>query len=89
MVEITFKASGDKTYAGEHRLFLGSKSPTGGDVFARFDGDKRVLMVPGYVEPIFNRSTFNLRDKTLMVFDREKIDRITVSSAGRTLEFAK
>ena len=75
-VEIEFKASGDKTYGDYHRLFLGGKSPTGGDVFARRDADKRVILVPGYVDPIFNRSTFDLRDKTLLAFDREKVDRI-------------
>ena len=89
MVEITFKASGDKAYAGERRLLIGGKSPTGGDVFARHDTDKRVLLVPGYLEPIFNRSTFNLRDKTLLVFDREKIDHIAISTGGKALEFAK
>jgi hypothetical protein len=89
LVEVTFKASGDKTYGEAHRLFLGSKSPTGGDVFARRDADQRVVLVPGYLEPIFNRSTFNLRDKTLVAFDRDKIDRITVASAGNALAFAK
>ena len=45
---------------------------------------------PGYTEPIFNRSTFDLRDKTLLAFDRDKVDRIIASSAGETsLELAK
>src|SRR5580765_2968760 len=44
-VEIEFKASGDKNYGASHRLFLGGKSPTGGDLFARRDADKRVVLV--------------------------------------------
>src|SRR5436190_21175074 len=44
-VEIEFKASGDKTYGEAHRLFLGGKSPTGGDVFARRDAEKRVILM--------------------------------------------
>src|SRR5712691_11656042 len=91
-VEIEFKASGDKTYATPHRLLLGGKSPTGGDLFAKRDADKRVILVAGYTDPIFNRATFDLRDKTLLAFEREKVDRIDLSAggAGKTaLELAK
>ena len=88
-VEIEFKASGDKIYADSHRLVLGAKSPTGGDLFARRDADKRVILVPGYTDPIFNRATFDLRDKTLLAFDREKVDRIDVSSGTISIELAK
>lgn len=91
-VEIQFKASGDKAYADGHRLVLGGKSPTGGDLFARHDADKRVILVAGFTDPIFNRATFDLRDKALLAFDREKVDRIDVAAGGRgttSLEFAK
>ena len=91
-VAIEFKASGDKTYGDYHRLFIGGKSPTGGDLFARRDGDKRVVLVAGYTDSIFNRSTFDLRDKTVLAFEREKIDRITASAGepGKTsIEFVK
>jgi len=73
-------------------LFIGGKSPTGGDLFARRDGDKRVVLVAGYTDSIFNRSTFDLRDKTVLAFEREKIDRITASAGepGKTsIEFVK
>jgi hypothetical protein len=88
-VEIQFKASGDKTYGESHRLLLGGKSPTGGDLFARRDADKRVILVAGYTDPIFNRATFDLRDKTLLAFDREKVNRVALSANGKALEFAK
>jgi hypothetical protein len=81
-ITIEFKASGDKTYGDYHRLFIGGKSPTGGDLFARHDADKRVILVAGYTEPIFNRSTFDLRDKAVLAFEREKVDRIAVSTSG-------
>jgi hypothetical protein len=90
-VTIEFKASGDKTYGDYHRLFIGGKSPTGGDLFARRDADKRVILVAGHTDSIFNRSTFDLRDKTVLAFDREKIDRIAASATGPTpsIELAK
>src|SRR5437773_3838930 len=68
-VAIEFKASGDKTYGDYHRLSIGAKSPTGGDLFARRDADKRVILVGGFTDPIFNRSTFDLRDKAMLAFD--------------------
>ena len=85
-IEIDFKSNGDKDY---HHLYLGEKSPTGGDLFARRDTDARVLLVAGYTETIFNRTTFDLRDKILVRFERDKVDRIEMSSEGKTLEFAK
>jgi hypothetical protein len=91
-VTIDFKAPGDKTYTDYHRLFIGGKSPTGGDLFARRDGEKRVILVAAYTDPIFNRSTFDLRDKTVLAFEREKVDRIAASEGGpgkASLEFAK
>ena len=92
-VEIEFKASGDKDYGDYRRLFIGGKSPTGGDLFARRDADKRVILIPGYTDPIFNRSTFDLRDKALLAVEREKVDRIAVSAqglqAGKPLELAR
>jgi hypothetical protein len=81
-ISIEFKASGDKTYGDFHRLIIGAKSPTGGDLFARRDADKRVILVAGFTDSIFNRSTFDLRDKTVLNFDREKVDRIAVSASG-------
>ena len=89
-VTIEFKASGDKTYGEVHRLFLGAKAPTGGDLFARRDGDKRVILIAGSADSTFNRSTFDLRDKTLLAVNREKVDRIAVSENGKpSIEFAK
>jgi uncharacterized protein DUF4340 len=87
-VEIEFKASGDKTYGNAHRLSLGGKSATG-ELFARRDADKRVILVAGYTDPIFNRATFDLRDKALLVVDHEKVDRIDISANGKALAFAK
>jgi hypothetical protein len=88
-VEIEFKASGDKTYGNPHRLFIGAKTPTGGDLFARHDADKRLVLIAGYTDSIFNRSTFDLRDKTLVAVDRDKIDSITASAGGKAIELAR
>ena len=88
-VEVEFKASGDQAYGEVHRLFIGGQSPTGGHVFARRDAEKRVVLIPAHTETIFNRSTFDLRDKTLLAIDRETIDRIAATADGTTLELAR
>ena len=85
-VQVEFAKKGD---TNARRLLLGEKSPTGGDVFARRDNEKRVFLIPGFTESFFNRTSFDLRDKTLLTFDRDTVDGIELSSAGHTLQFAK
>jgi len=85
-IEVDFQQEGDKT---GHRLLLGDKSPTGGDLFAQRDGEKRVFLVSAFQESTFNRSSFDLRDKTLIKFDRDKVDGLTVDADGKTIQIAK
>jgi uncharacterized protein DUF4340 len=86
-IEVDFKASGDKDY---RKLLIGEKTPTGGDLFAMRGGDKQVILIPAFQESTFNKSTFDLRDKTILKFDREKVDGIDVTTAsGPGPAFAK
>jgi hypothetical protein len=87
-VEVEFTAAGDKTYGSAHRLLIGAKSATG-ELFAKRDGENRVLLIPGYLDSIFNRSSFNLRDKAVVVFERDRVERIAVSTGAQTIELAK
>src|SRR4051812_35210200 len=81
-VEIDFKAAGDKD---SHKLFVGEKTPTGGDLFAKRDNDKKVFLIPATNDTSFNKTTFDLRDKTLLKFERDKVDALDISSGGKTL----
>jgi hypothetical protein len=85
-VEIAFKAAGDKA---ERRLKLGGKTPTGGDMYAQLGGETRVFLVPAYLESSFDRKTFDLRDKSLLTFDRDKVDRIELAHGDVELDVAK
>jgi uncharacterized protein DUF4340 len=78
-IEIDFKAAGDKDY---RKLLVGEKAPTGGDMFAMRNGEKKVFLIPAFQESTFNRSTFDLREKTVLKFDREKVDGIDIVTAG-------
>lgn len=83
-VEVAFTADGQ-----QRRLQLGQKTPSGSDVYAKLADDPKVFLVSSYVDSTFNRNTFDLRDKSVLDLDREKIDTMEVTAAGRTTRFEK
>jgi Domain of unknown function (DUF4340) len=85
-IEVNFKAAGDKDY---RRLLIGEKSPTGSDLFAKRNDDKKVFLIPAFQETTLNRSTFELRDKTVLTFERDRVDGLDVKSGDKTLQVAK
>jgi len=85
-VALAFKADGDKDY---RRLFLGEKTPTGSDVFARRNDDKKVFLIAAYQDTSLNKSTFDLRDKNILKVDRDKIDGLDVTAGAGRLAIAK
>ena len=84
-IVVEFKAAADKDFK---RLIIGTKSPTG-DLFTKRNDDKRVFLVSSTQETTFNRSTFELRDKAVLKFEREKVDGLDVNAGGKALQFAK
>jgi len=78
-IAIDFKASGDKDY---RKLLIGEKTPTGGDLFAMRGGEKKVFLIPAFQESTFNRTAFDLRDKTILKFERDKVDAIDLSTTS-------
>jgi len=84
--EVAFRAAGQKDL---RRLQLGDKTATGGELYARLPAEKRVFLVSAFLDTTFNRSTFDLRDKTVLRFERDKVDALTIASAGAPLAFAK
>jgi len=85
-VEIDFKAAGDKDY---RKLFIGEKTPTGGDFFAKRNDEKKVFLISASQDTSLNKTTFDLRDKTLLKFERDKVDAIDVTSGGKNITLAK
>jgi len=85
-VEVDFKRAGDKDF---QKLFIGEKSPTGASLYARRNDDKKVFLIPAFQENTFNRSTFDLREKTLVKFDRDKVDGVEITADGKTVAIAK
>ena len=83
-VQVSFKTSG-----GERRLLIGDKTPTGGDLYAKRDGEPRVFLIPAYLDTTFDRKPFDLRDKSILRFDRDKVDRLELSGGASRVEAVK
>ena len=86
VVEVSFKTKGAAAFKS---LQLGTKTPTGSDMYAKTADDKKVFLVSSYLESSFNRTPFDLRDKRIVTFDRDKVDRIEVRHDGSLLTLAK
>lgn len=84
---VAFTTAGDTTPT---RLQIGNKTPTGGDLYARVEGQPRVFLISSYLEDSLNKTPFALRDKTVLKFARDDIDALTVEAAGaKAQSFAK
>jgi hypothetical protein len=58
-------------------------------MYARLPGTPRVFLVSSFLEATFNKTPFDLRDKTVLKIDREKVERVEVQAGDRTTTFAK
>jgi hypothetical protein len=85
-IQIDFKGAGDKDY---RKLLVGDKTPTGSDLFAKRNDEKKVFLIAATQETSLNRTTFDLREKAVLKFDREKVDGIDVTAGGKALAVAK
>jgi hypothetical protein len=85
-IEVEFKGAAGKPSG---TLFVGEKTPTGGHVYARRNDEKKVFLVAAFQDQPLNKSTFDLRDKALVTFERDKIDGLELAAAGQSLQFKK
>jgi len=83
-IEVGFRSGGK-----DRKLLLGQKTPTGSDLYARLPDKPRVFLVPSYVESSFNKSPFDLRDKTILKIDRDKVDSLTIDTPDHTIKVVK
>ena len=85
-IVIAFKAEGDTEFT---RLLLGDDTATGGDMYAMTSNDPRVFLVAAYLETSFDRATFDLRDKAILDFDTDEVDRIDITAPSHTVALVK
>jgi hypothetical protein len=85
-IQVDFKAEGDKEY---RKLFVGEKTPTGSDLFARRNDEKQVFLISAYQETSLSKSPFDLRDKNILKVDRDKIDSVDLVAGSQEVTVAK
>jgi len=83
--KVAFKAQGG--LAGE--VHLGDKTATQSDIYAMKPGEKRVFLVSAFQENTFAKKPFDLRDKRILKFDRDKVDLVQIGQAGPAIEIGR
>lgn len=85
-ISVAFRSKGQKDV---RRVEFGEKTPTGGDLYARIPGEKRVFLVPSYLDSTFNKTPFALRDKVILKIDRQKADALELAEGPTNIQLAK
>ncbi|HTZ58454.1 MAG TPA: DUF4340 domain-containing protein [Acidobacteriaceae bacterium] len=80
-LEITQKGKGTQ------ELLLGDDTPAGGDVYAGVAGDPRVFTIASYNKTSLDKSLNDLRDKSLISLNPDKVSRVDLVQKGKTIEF--
>ena len=68
-------------------LSVGDETPTGAERYAAVGN--RVILVANFVESTLDRTTFELRDRSILEFTGPDVTSFTVEQGGDTLRFAK
>jgi hypothetical protein len=84
-IDIGFKTAADKAF---RHVLVGDKTATGGDLYAKVGNDPKVFLIAGFIEGNFNKTPFDLRDKTALKFDRDKVDRFRVTAGTEDVQLA-
>jgi hypothetical protein len=85
-VDVGFRLKGQKEL---QRLLVGDKTATGGDVYAKRPDEPRVFLISAFLESIFNKAPFDLRDKMILRFERDKVDGVEIAEGTQTIQFSR
>jgi Domain of unknown function (DUF4340) len=85
-VDVAFRANGQ---TGLTHLLIGDKTPTGSELYAKTQDQKKVFLISSYLDGTFNRTPFDLRDKAILKFDRDKVTGLEIARPKDALTFAK
>ncbi len=84
-LQVEFKTSDGKS----GKILIGEKNATGSNLYAKRNDEKRVFLIQQYQETSLNKSAFDLRDKSIMSLQHDKIDGMEVAAGGKTMVFSK
>jgi len=84
--EVEFKANGGKMSG---KVLVGDKTVTSGNLYAKKSDEPRVFLVADYLEGSLNKTTYDLRDKSIVKLERDKVDSLELNAGGKPLQFTK
>ena len=85
-IDVAFKLDEEADF---RHLLIGEQTPTGGNLYASVEGESRVFLISSFLDSTFNRTTFDLRDKAILKFDRDEVDTVEMAGQERTVRLAK
>ena len=71
------------------QLLLGDDTPAGGDVYATVAGSGKVYTLASYNKSSFAKGLNDLRDKSLLTVDPDKVSHLELIKKPETLEFGR
>ncbi|MDZ7373139.1 MAG: DUF4340 domain-containing protein [candidate division KSB1 bacterium] len=75
--------------AGADTLHIGEKTPTGSYVFARLNRENRVFTTTTSLLSHAQKTLYNLRDKRVLPFEREKVTALHLTNPHGTFELTR
>jgi hypothetical protein len=82
-VELDITGKGHPT----QQLLLGDDTPAGGDTYAALAADPKVFTVASYNKSSLNKNLNDLRDKSLITLNADKVSRVELLKKGQDIEF--
>lgn len=77
------------TVNGRQTLLIGDEMPTGGNFYAKLDGNPRVFSILSGTKSSLDKGWKDLQDKRLLTVDDTKLTRVEVLAKGQAVEFGK
>src|SRR6266446_6432774 len=71
------------------RLLIGDNTPAGTAVYAAIGGDSRVFALSSHKKSSLDKSTDDLRDKRLLIFDSDRVSSIELTTKKQTIAFGR
>ena len=82
-IGVAFKTAGAADFT---HLLIGDQTATGGDVYAKRGDVDRVFLIPAYLDSSFDRTPFDLRDKSILNFARDAVDRLDLTTDAHSMD---
>ena len=84
-IEVGFTTAGGT----EARLLIGERSPAGNDLYATVEGSNRVFLISGFLDTTFDKTTFDLRDKSILDITRNEVDSLEIEGPDLSVRLRK